>query len=390
MLKPNRFLFYIGLLSLIALLFVEPYIRDYGSEQFSFLSKILAVWIVLALFLFLFNIQRINKDIGLIVGLATVFVLIMRALYVGDFIFELLPISYSMIFMCSALISKNISITKIEYEKIVRYFIFASCAGMFYANTLAFGIVGDFVVTDQRYSLALDGNAAVLAIAIAAAAFLYYPERLVKIVAAVVVLLALMRLVSFGSKGPLITSVIIIFLETMLFQHKGYRAQGLFLISGILMFGYLFTVAYTPMGDYFDLLVGRFDDSDTWLARLSEAENDFDAFLKSPLLGWGRVVPGLNLLGETSSGHITITGMLARMGLVGTLGLGVFYVSYFNKLIKHIYFNAGNIIIMQVILFGVLIFVMFLLVLGNPLFLFPAWAFLPLLFPTIKSTSQCV
>ncbi|MGZ8983658.1 MAG: hypothetical protein ACXW11_06865 [Methylotenera sp.] len=389
MFKPYRILFYIGLLSLAVLLFVEPYIRNYyESVDTPILSRILAIWIVLALFVFILNLQQISKDIGLTVGLVTILILIVRAFAANDFVFELLPISYSMIFMCSVIISRRIKITKIDYEKIVRYFVFASCAGMVYANALSFGIVGEHqeMIAEQRYSFVYDGNAAVLAIVIATAAYMYYPVRLLRPVAGIVILLALMRLVSFGSKGPVFTSLIIIFLEVTLFQRKGNRLNGLLLIFGILMLTSLVITIFSPMGAYLDLLLARLDNSDTWLSRLSEAGNDFYAFLERPLLGWGREVPGLNILGETSSGHITITGMLARVGLVGTLGLGFFYMSYFVKLKKYIYSNAKKNIVMKVILIGVLVFVIFLLALGNPLFLFPAWAFLPLLFPAIEST----
>lgn len=393
MFKPYRILFYIGLLSLAVLLFVEPYIRNYyESVGTPILSGILAVWIVLALFVFILNVQQISKDIGLTVGLVTILILIVRSFAANDFVFELLPISYSMIFMCSVIISRRIKITKIDYEKIVRYFVFASCAGMAYANALAIGIVGetDVMLIGQRYSFVYDGNSAVLSIVIATAAYMYCPVRLIRIVAGVVILLALMRLVSFGSKGPLIVSLIIICAEVFLLRGKGNRSNVLLLIVGIAMLSALIISTYNPMGVYFDFLLARFDDSDTWLARVSEALNDYNAFLEQPLLGWGRDVPGLNILGEQSSGHITVTGMLARMGLIGTLGLGFFYILYFVKLTKYIGLNASNIDLMKAILIGSLVLVMFLFLLGNPLYLFPAWAFFPLLFPAIKSTGQSV
>ena len=91
------------------------------------------------------------------------------------------------------------------------------------------------------------------------------------------------------------------------------------------------------------------------------------------------------MLDEPSSGHITPTGMLARLGLIGTLGLTFYYVTYFIKLKRYIRYKVKNIMEMQAVFLGVTVFVIFLVALGNPLFLFPAWAFLPLLFPSVDS-----
>lgn len=390
-LQPYRFLFFFGLISLAFLLFVEPYTRNYSENtQANLLSGLLAVWLVLSLLVFITNLPRITKDIGVLVGLVTLFVLIIRVFFSGNFFYELLPISYSMIFICSAITTSKFHIKTDEYRRIILTFLWASCVAFVYANSLALGIVLDYEVSsgEQRFSFFYDSNTAVVSIVIAMTAYSYLPKLKTKLLSCVVVALALMRLLSFGSMGPLAISILIIALMYVSYPPKTNRLEGFLLMLGILGAA-LFAASRSPVSvSYLDILVTRFDNFDTWNARLSEAANDFNAFLERPILGWGRNIPGLNVLDEPSSGHITPTGMLARLGLIGTLGLTFYYVNYFVKLKRYIRYKVNNIMEIQAVFLGITIFVIFLLVLGNPLFLFPAWAFLPLLFPYIDSRGR--
>jgi hypothetical protein len=77
--------------------------------------------------------------------------------------------------------------------------------------------------------------------------------------------------------------------------------------------------------------------------------------------------------------------MLARIGLVGTIGLSFFYISYFSKLRYYMQYNIEKDTIIQSIFIGIMIFILYLVLAGNPLFLFPPWAFLPLMFPLIEA-----
>lgn len=386
-LQPYRLMFYFGLLSLAVLLFFEPYIRDYEAvNQVNLLTRLLALWIAIALLVFTINIPRIIKDVGLIVGLATILLLIIRAFASGNFIYELLPTSYSMIFMCSAIIVRKINITKDGYERINLFFIVVACIAFIYANSVAFGFIEyskAIIVGEQRFSFFLDGNSAVLSIVIALAAFLSRPTLTIKILSCILVVLALVRLLSFSAKGPFAISLLIFVLMYIFFSRKNDRVLGISIMLVIFTVILFVATKSSIMASYLDTFSNRFHDQDTWLARLSEAENDFYAFLEEPLLGWGRNVPGFNILNESSSGHITLTGMLARLGLIGTFGLMFYYAIYFIKLKKSIRHTTKDIQEVRAVFFGTTIFVIFLLILGNPIFLFPAWAFLPLLFPSV-------
>ena len=173
-----------------------------------------------------------------------------------------------MIFICSAITASKFRIKTDEYKRITLSFLLASCVAFVYANSLALGILFDYEISpgEQRFSFVYDSNTAVVSIVIAMTAYSSLPKLKTILLSGVVVTLALTRLLSFGSIGPLATSILIIGLMYIFYSPKKNRVAGFLLMLGI--FGVaLFAAVRSPViASYLDIFITRFDNVDTWNA----------------------------------------------------------------------------------------------------------------------------
>lgn len=379
-------IYFLGVATLCVMLFLEPFTKLFiKTPEATLLPPILEFWLAISIIILLFNIPLLIKSKHLLIGFSTICILSVRFVFSGQLLFELLPLSYSIIFLSMAVITNKISIPRKYFENMIYIFSAISLIYLIFSNLLALGLaeVQQVSIGEQRFSIIGDGNTALLTIPIACSLLLSTQSKRTTIFAYSIIILAFFRLISFGSKGPVATGAAILIVAFIYYRPKFLpRLVFIFFVSYFVIIP-LIAMFSPQLTLYIDLFGDRIGNQQTWLARLSEASNDFQAFTEKPLLGWGRDVPGFNILEETSSGHITITGTLARMGLIGTFGLSVFYYYYFKFTKLRVSPIRSESSTIAILFFCTSLFIIYLLALGNPLYLFPPWAFIPCLFPSI-------
>jgi hypothetical protein len=135
---------------------------------------------------------------------------------------------------------------------------------------------------------------------------------------------------------------------------------------------------------YVSVLMQR--DALTLDLRIAESRADLRTFAVHPLLGAGTSGASLTDDGDVSYGHFFLTGMLARVGLVGTGGLLAAYLLYFTsemRRAKRRFDKAA-----QIRQLSLLVILPFLFVFGNPIYLMICWSAVPFFFSSYEKDTK--
>jgi len=350
---------------------------------------ILSAWVVVGFGVLVLNLQRIFKAAELAVVVMIIGMLFLVRLLDGlNISFEALPLSSTFIFASLSMVADQVTISRDRYKFVLIILLSTICAAMLYAFYGSIDFLykyANILATGGRYAIFYDNITALIGVIIGFVVYsAYWSGYFFKILAVSSIVLSLFRLVSFASIGSVVFGFVIVVVH--FWRHRHNKKNLCWLVAAVVLIIYIVSRGFSDfILHYSNVSKLRLRESYTLAARLSEAANDYCAFLEKPLFGWGRSVPGENILGEPSRGHVAATGMLARFGIVGTTGFVLYYVAYFRRVYRRGKWLAKSCPEFRDIFVGILILTLYLTVMGNPLLLFPAWSFLPLIFPKFST-----
>lgn len=316
---------------------------------------------------------------------------VMTCVFYGliSFIFEdrksdILAISYTLAFLCNARIIQ-ISLWDIRTIVWIRKTLFLIGVGVvLYSFGQAYGFfVNPFIELDQtligsvRYTFTSEIGVIPLFGLFFFDLLMNERNSLKKTVLTILIIMCFLKLVSFGTRAILIGFIIsLIYLnKKVVFTPNFFKIIFLFLTLSLIV-ALFYPNLFVFLENYYTLMISR--DSSTGNARLVEANNDWLTFLEYPIFGAGFEISSerLNNLSEPSYGHIFLTGVLGRFGLIGLCFL-ISYIGYFKSVkykAKQVNKKWHKIIISYFII--IIIYFVF----GNPMYLFPAWPVVPFFF----------
>lgn len=205
--------------------------------------------------------------------------------------------------------------------------------------------------------------------------------RIFKFTAYGILILGILRLIATGTRGITVAAILSGFYFLIFYQVSFRKTTAKAIFIGLIVFIPAFLLTQNFFIKQITLLTNQYIEFnaargfDTGMSRIVEAENDYATFTENPFVGAGFALAAmrLNILGEPSYGHFFLTGMLARVGLIGTFLFLYAYSLFFIKLYN--YFKADK--AKQFFLVSTLIIIIAYMFLGNPLYLLMVWPVLP-------------
>lgn len=207
----------------------------------------------------------------------------------------------------------------------------------------------------------------------------------IKLIILLITTLAILRVISTGTRGislAVIFSVILylfFFAKSILSPKRIIMALFIVVIVGFLARSQIISQIKTITKAYVEYNIAR--GTDTGIARFVEAKNDFETFKENPIIGGGFYKAGqkYNSLNEPSYGHFFLTGLLGRVGFIGTFFFLSAYFFYFSKIYKTFYKDKE----LNFFLWSTFCIVATYFILGNPMYLSRIWPVLPIFWSII-------
>ncbi|VUX46339.1 membrane hypothetical protein [Candidatus Defluviicoccus seviourii] len=374
----------VGLATLSVLLYIEPHLR-FENPSFTLsnalLSDILRAWLAISILLYTYYYRFFLSRTPFFLALICLVVLYTRVFFTPSPVNEVLILTPITIFVICSAFSVHVSISRSRYTYALGSLLVLSCLSFTYSiiNASTFHFAAGTPLEAQRFTFTFESAGAPITIIVSMSLLIAGKRLSLSFLSLFSVALAFIRLFTAASKGSIAISLVIVF--SLLLIKLSMRSIFILvlLLTLVMSTFYLFNDT-DSFYHYLQVIEARSLSHDTFFARFDEAFNDWHAFLARPLLGWGRFVPGANFFGEPSYGHFALTGTIARFGLPCGLMLLYFVVRVFILQIRRSFaFWTSD--IRAPISAGLFIYVIYLLIMGNPLFLYPAFGFLPLLVP---------
>lgn len=346
----------------------------------------LAVYWLIFLPMFLFELIKYKKKkFFFILGISFCLIFGIIAILEETRKNDILPITYSLAFFCNTqLISDFYNDRKYGYF-ITRLFRFFLILFIIIAFSQAYGLIrnpfineNSFAFGSQRFTLTSEsGLIPFIGIYLTHEA-LQIRNKKIKILFFIPVILSFLCMLAYGTRGILL-GYLIAFLYVVKNELKLVHFSALFfiIISSLIIFPKVKDVTF----GYLNVIENR--NLKTGYLRLEEAQNDWKTFTSAPIAGAGfdRASELKNSSFEPSYGHIFLSGILARFGLLSFL-LVAAYLIYFKQVLRN--FRKVDIRKYRTVC-GWFIVIIFMFLFGNPLYLFSAWPIIPFFFLIVNT-----
>jgi len=392
-------LFFVTIIFFINPIF--PYGYFIGGR--SVLALILAPWWLISFYL-LFQVNLMKKrNLFFLVGIIVSYFYYLLSFALEERSSDILRLSYTIAFISIPILLYKINPTDNEIK---RWSLFIDIAGLLliiYAFSVSYGLIPfpfEYTITigEKRFTFdATVGSISFLSI--------WFTNRLFSstgkgmyILYSSVIILGLLRILASSTRGILVGTIVGVFIMILLSMNKKNIKKFIAYTVSILMISILFLSVFekndliektfSTVTTYIALIEGR--GTETGISRVVEALADFDTLAEYPLLGAGFQVAGMKVdsFGSSSSGHFFLTGTLARFGIFGLIGFMIIYILFFKSLNN----RCPNSKCRRK-LYAFYALIIFYLIFGNPLYLFPQWpgvAFILYVFINLDKGKKCL
>jgi len=371
--------------------FINPILNYVFVGNISLHSLVLIPFLIISLFLFLKY-----KEKYFVIGVLTSFVFLLICYLQPNRRSDELFLYTNLAFFSNAIISEKY-LGKYKNDKILNFLFLTIAITIIHSFGLAFGFWENSILAKELIGQRIGRSSDIIELLPFTIPFLLLyaksrPQLSIKVLTFSIILLGILRLIATGIRG-ITFSVLISILLYLLFSQvsikkikfqKVFKLALLFVLVLILSKSYISEQVKSITNQYIEYNMDRGED--TGIARIVEAKNDFNTFKDNPIFGGGfyEASKKTNSLGESSYGHFFLTGMLARLGIVGTLFFLLAYFFYFKKM-----YNKFNIDKESKFFFmSTLIIVITYFILGNPVYLLLVWPILPIFWGIIKNYSK--
>lgn len=377
-------------LAFFIIAFLNPILNYVFIGNISLHSLVLIPFLIISLFLLKFNEKYYQ------IGIITSLVFLIICYLIPNRRNDLLFVFINLTFFSNALISEKY-LVQLNNDKILNLLFLIIIAGIIHSFGLAYGLLGNPDLTQELIGKRIGRSNDISEMIPFTIPFLFFYAKsrshlLLKLLAYSSIVLGILRLIATGTRGITVSVLLSVVLYILFFHISLKRLKFTNIIGALILIISVVIISRTFIAEQVSYLTNQYivynlgRGEDTGIARIDEANKDFNTFLDNPIMGGGfnDAMGNFNSLKETSAGHFFFTGMLARVGIVGTLFFLLAYIFFFIKMYRQLKFTKTG----RYFFLSTIIIVITYFILGNPLYLSMVWPVLPVFWGIIVNYSK--